>query len=328
MNKKNKPKIELHLHLEGGAPPNLIQQISKEKNIDIKGIFSEEGNYQFHDFTHFLRVYEAATSVLTTPKDFYRLTKAVLEQSAKNGVIYTEIFVSPDFCGGSDLYAWLNYLAAIEEAAMEAEKEWGITMTGIITCIRHFGPDKARNAALCAAETAGEFIRGFGMAGAETVGTQGDYAYSFDLAREAGLKLTTHAGEWGGPESVRQAIKDLNVERIGHGFQVIENTELIREIIERDITLEICPGSNVALSIFPDIKSHPIFTLRNMGVKVTVSTDDPPFFNTTMCQEFELLADAFSWKNEDFKELNKNAINAAFCNNETKVRLLKELDKE
>ena len=328
MNKTNNPKIELHLHLEGGAPPSLIQQIAKEKNVDISSIFSEDGNYLFRDFTHFLSVYEAATSVLTSPKDFYRLTKSVLEQSSQNGVTYTETFLSPDFCGSADVIAWRDYLAAIEEAATEAKKDWGITMQGIVTCIRHFGPNKAKSAALCAAETAGDFIRGFGMAGAETVGTQGDYACSFDLAREAGLKLTTHAGEWGGAESVRQAIQDLNVERLGHGVQVIEDPALVEEVIDRGITLEVCPSSNVALSIFPHIKSHPIAALREMGVKVTVSTDDPPFFHTTMCREYELLTDAFNWSDADFKELNKTAINAAFCDDETKVRLLKELDTE
>lgn len=328
MNKINDPKIELHLHLEGGAPPSLIHQMSKEKNIDISGIFTKDGNYFFRDFTHFLSVYEAATSVLTSSDDFYRLTKAVLEQSAQNGVIYTETFLSPDFCGGADVIAWHDYLAAIKEAATEAEKEWGITMRGIVTCIRHFGPDKARSVAFCAAETAGDFIRGFGMGGAETVGTQGDYAYSFNLAREAGLRLTTHAGEWGGAESVRQAINDLKVERLGHGIQVIEDHSLVQEVIERGITLEVCPGSNVALSIFPNVKSHPIAELREMGVKVTVSTDDPPFFHTTMRQEYALLANAFKWKDNDFQELNKNAVDAAFCDDETKVRLLKELDTE
>lgn len=166
------------------------------------------------------------------------------------------------------------------------------------------------------------------MGGAETVGTQGDYAYSFNLAREAGLRLTTHAGEWGGAESVRQAINDLKVERLGHGIQVIEDHSLVQEVIERDITLEVCPGSNVALSIFPNVKSHPIAELREMGVKVTVSTDDPPFFHTTMRQEYALLAKAFKWKDNDFQELNKNAVDAAFCDDETKVRLLKELDIE
>jgi len=322
------PKIELHLHLEGGAPPSFIRQLSKEKGIDISGIFDEDGHYLFRDFTHFLSVYEAATSVLTSPADFCRLTKAVLEQSAQNGVIYTEAFLSPDFCGGADVTAWRDYLGAIEDAASEAEKEWGITMRGIITCIRHFGPEQAKSAALCAAETAGDFIRGFGMGGDETVGTQGDYAYSFDLAREAGLKLTTHAGEWGGSESVRQAISDLNVERLGHGVQVIVDPALVQEVIERGITLEVCPGSNVALSIFPKVKSHPIASLREKGVKVTVSTDDPPFFHTTMCREYELLTDAFSWDDGDFEELNKTAINAAFCDDETKARLLKELEIE
>jgi adenosine deaminase len=328
MNKTKDPKIELHLHLEGGAPPSFIRQLSEEKSIYIKGIFDEDGHYLFRDFTHFLSVYEAATSVLTSPTDFYRLTKAVLEQSAENGVIYTEAFLSPDFCGGADVTAWRDYLAAIEDAASEAEKEWGITMRGIVTSIRHFGPEQAKSAALCAAETAGDFIRGFGMGGDETIGTQGDYAFSFDLAREAGLKLTTHAGEWGGAESVRQAITDLNVERLGHGVQVLEDPALVQEVIERDITLEVCPGSNVALSIFSNVKSHPIASLRKKGVKVTVSTDDPPFFHTTMCREYELLTDAFNWGDRDFKELNRTAIDAAFCSDETKARLLKELETE
>ena len=108
------------------------------------------------------------------------------------------------------------------------------------------------------------------MGGAETFGVQADYLNSFDMAREAGLRLTTHAGEWGGAESVRQAIFDLKVERVGHGVQVIEDSHLLDEVIARNITLEVCPGSNVALGIYPDTNSHPIKKLWNMGVNVTV----------------------------------------------------------
>ena len=189
------PKIELHLHLEGAAPPHFIRQLSAEKNRDISGIFTKNGDYKFTNFGHFLKVYEAATSVLTAPEDFYRLTCEVLQQSAEQGVIYTEVFVSPDFCGGCDLAAWQEYLAAIEQAAGHSEREFGIITKGIVTCIRHFGPDQARKSARCAAETAGDFIVGFGMGGDELQGRQGDFAYSFDMAREARLKLTTHAGD-------------------------------------------------------------------------------------------------------------------------------------
>ncbi len=251
----------------------------------------------------------------------------MLQQSAEQGVIYTEVFVSPDFCGGCDLAAWQEYLAAIERAAGHSEREFGIITKGIVTCIRHFGPDQARKAALCAAETAGDFIVGFGMGGDELQGQQGDFAYSFDMAREARLKLTTHAGEWGGAESVRQAVFDLNVERIGHGVQVIDDPALIEELVARQITLELCPGSNVALGVYPTLSVHPIKPLRSAGVKTTISTDDPPFFHTTLGQEYRQLADTFGWTSKDFTALNRTAAEAAFCSAETRQSLLEKLEK-
>ena len=265
-----KPKIELHLHLEGAAPPAFIRSLAKQKKIDLSGLFTENGSYKFTDFWHFLTVYEAATTTLQRPEDFYDLTLAVLEQSAKSGVVYTECFLSPDFCGNRDVSAWREYLHAIEEAAALAETSMGITMRGIVTCIRHLGPDKARQTARCAAETAGRFVTGFGLAGDEKIGKPKDFAYAFDLAREAGLRLTAHAGEWGGPVSVRDAIKDLRVERIGHGARAIEDMALVEEIAETGVVLELCPGSNVALGIFPSFRKHPIGEMYDRGVKVTI----------------------------------------------------------
>jgi adenosine deaminase len=119
------PKVELHLHFEGGAPPGFIRGMAAEKHVDISGIFDARGQYRTGTFDHFLKVYEAATSVLTTPDDYRRLTLAVLEESASNGVVYSETFLSPDFCGGGDVEAWRDYLLAIEEAAREAEAKMG-----------------------------------------------------------------------------------------------------------------------------------------------------------------------------------------------------------
>lgn len=186
------------------------------------------------------------TEVLRSPEDYGRLTRAVLSQSAAEGVVYTEIFVSPDFCGGRDLAAWRDYLHAIREAA-SAAKEDGIAMRVIVTPIRHFGPDNAREVALCAAETAGDFVTGFGIAGDENAGSLVDFAWSFDMAREAGLGLTAHAGEWAGPASVRTALDALRVARIGHGVRAIEDRDLVARLAERGTVLEICPSSNIAL---------------------------------------------------------------------------------
>ncbi|WP_170446782.1 adenosine deaminase [Ruegeria arenilitoris] len=320
------PKIELHLHHEGAAPPAFIRQLAHEKKVDLSGIFKPDGSYDFRDFAHFLSVYEAACEVLKTPEDFRRLTLAILEESAANGVVYSETFLSPDFCGGGDLHAWRDYLAAIQDAADEAERKFDITLRGVVTCVRHFGPDKAKRSALCAAETAGDWITGFGMGGNETMGQQADFKWAFDCAREAGLRLTTHAGEFGGPESVRDAVRALGVERVGHGVRAIEDPDLVHELADRGVTLEVCPGSNVVLGLYPDFAAHPIARLRAAGVKVTVSTDDPPFFHTTMRREYDMLAQAFGWDAKDFAALNDTALNAAFCDEETRARVRKRLE--
>lgn len=320
------PKVELHLHLEGAAPPDLIRRLADEKRQRLDGVFDEQGNYAFTDFAHFLTVYETATSVLKTPEDYHRLTLAVLELQAEEGVVYTETFLSPEFCGGNDLSAWRDYLAAIREAAAIAEARWNTRLRGIVTCIRHLGPDVAKGAARCAAETADDWLVGFGIAGEERRGRPRDFAYAFDMAREAKLGLTAHAGEWGGPESVRAALDDLRVTRIGHGVRAIEDPALVDRLAEDGIVLEVCPGSNLALGLYPTWDRHPVGQLHDKGVKVTLSTDDPPFFRTSISREYDRLAAAFGWDDAVFRALNRTAAEAAFCDAATRDALLKLME--
>ncbi len=321
------PKIELHLHLEGAAPPAFIRALAAEKGLDISHIFTPEGGYLYRDFLHFLDIYEVATSVLQGPEDFARLVEAVLAESAAQGVIYTEAFLSPDFCGGRDLGAWREYVAAMQEAAARAEAAHGIILRGVITAIRHFGPEKARESALCAQETAGEFITGFGIAGDENAGELADFAYAFDMAREAGLGLTAHAGEWRGPEEVAAALDHLRVSRIGHGVRAAEDPALVARLAGTGTVLEVCPGSNVTLGLYDSLAAHPIDALREAGVRVTISTDDPPFFHTDMVREYAALAEAFGWQQADFAALNRTAAAAAFCDEATRARIEKKLEK-
>lgn len=317
------PKVELHLHLEGGAPPAFIRGLAKEKSLDLSGIFTEDGGYAYRDFWHFLEVYEAACTTLQGPEDFRRLTLAVLEERARDGVVYAETFLSPDFCGGGDLGAWREYLHAIEEGAAQAQRDFGITLKGVVTCIRHFGPDKARDTVRCAVETQNDFLTGFGIAGDEKQFHPRDFAWSFDAAREAGLRLTAHAGEWGGAQSVRDALDHLKVERIGHGVQAIDDPALVERLAEDGTVLEVCPGSNVFLGVYPSFAAHPVARLRDAGVAVTLSTDDPPFFRTTLRQEYDALARAFGWTEADFRAINLAAARAAFCDAATRDRIAK-----
>ena len=325
MRLRSLPKVELHLHLEGAAPPDFIRDLAAEKRVDLSGIFDANGGYDFRDFGHFLRQYDEACTVLTGPEEFYRLTRAVLAESAFHGVIYTEAFLSPDFCGGGDLDAWKDYLAAIAQAAADAERESGIVMRGIATAVRHHGRDACRQAARVAAETAGDFLTGFGMAGAELEGRPGDFAYSFDLAREAGLRLTAHAGEWGDPARIRETLT-LGVERLGHGIRAIEDPHLVELLAAKQIVLEVCPGSNVVLGAVDSWEDHPIERLRHAGVPVTISTDDPPFFHTTMTAELENLQRTFGWDEADFTAMNVTAARAAFCDKATRDAILKRLE--
>lgn len=326
MSYKNLPKVELHLHLEGAAPPSFIRGLAKEKNLDISSIFTADGSYGYRDFLHFLEVYEAACSALQTPDDFARLVAAVLEESAASGVVYTEAFISPDFCGGRDVVAWKEYLAAMREAADRAEAAHGIVMRGIITPIRHFGPEKAREVAVCAQETAGDWIVGLGIGGDESAGDLSDFAYAFDMAREAGLQLTAHAGEWCGPSEVTAALDHLKVARIGHGVQAIQDATLVKRLADEGVVLEVCPGSNITLGVFDSLHEHPIKRLRDAGVKVTISTDDPPFFHTDMVQEYANLATVFGWDENDFYDMNLVALDAAFCDDATRARLTSKLE--
>jgi adenosine deaminase len=319
------PKIELHLHHEGAAPPAFIRGLAQEKGVDIGGVFAPDGGYAYKDFWHFLTVYETATSVLNTPEDYARLTRAVLEESAANSVVYSETFLSPDFCGGGDVEAWREYLTAIREEAERAEAELGITLRGIVTCIRHFGPDRARPIAQCAAETAGDWLVGFGMAGDELKGKPGDFLWAFECAREAGLRITVHAGEWGGAASVRDALDALNPERIGHGVQAIDGPRACGQIGRGRDRAGMLPRLQRDAGRLPQLGQHPIETLRDRGVKVTISTDDPPFFHTTMTAEYENLARAFGWDEEVFAEIARTSLDAAFCDAATKEKIAKKL---
>ena len=316
------PLVELHLHLEGAAPPAFIRGLAAEKRVDLAGMFRENGSYDFKDFSRFLQVYEAACSVLTTPADYSRLTGAVLERCASHGAVYVETFLSPDLCCGADRAAWPEYLAAIEEAARSVPE---VALRAIPSCIRHRGPDAARRAALCAAESAGGFVVGWGMSGDERVGAPADFAWAFDCAREAGLGITVHAGEMRGPGSVRDALDALRPARIGHGVRAVEDTALVERLAEDAIVLEVCPGANVALGLYPKINAHPIEKLMDRGVTVTVSTDDPPFFHTDLTREYARLADAFGWDEAVVAEVNRAAARAAFCDEATRATLLKRL---
>ncbi|PWE28876.1 adenosine deaminase [Maritimibacter sp. 55A14] len=327
METRRLPKIELHLHLEGAMPPGLARALAAEKRIDISRAFDASGGYAFADFAGFLRVYEAAASVLRGPDDYARLTAVVAADLAEQGVIYAEMFIAPEFCGGGDPSAWREHLAAIREAAETAQAQGGPILRGIATAVRHAGRAASRVAAQAAAGTAEDFLVGFGLAGDETAGRPADFAWAFDCAREAGLGLTAHAGEWSGPQAIRDTLAALRPARLGHALSALREPALVDTLAADGIVLELCPGSNIALGAVACWADHPIAALRDAGVAVTVSTDDPPFFGTDMSREFTRLHDTFGWDEPDFRAITETAARAAFCDAATRARILKTLEE-
>ncbi|MGO4351585.1 adenosine deaminase [Rhizobium sp. RAF36] len=316
-------KVELHCHLEGAAPPALTLAQARKYNIDISP-YLRDGTYVWHDFASFLECYDKVSEVYKTEEDYALLTETYLEELAGIGTIYSELIVSPDHGKRIGLGADA-YIAGVCEGIRRAKTAHGIEARLIVTGERHFGPESVIGAAEYAAKAKNPLITGFNLAGEERMGRVADYARAFDIARDAGLGLTIHAGEVCGAFSVEDALNHVRPSRIGHGVRAIENPDLVKRLADQGTVLEVCPGSNIALKVFPDFAAHPLRKLKEAGVRVTISSDDPPFFHTSLKREYELASEAFGFSNGEINDLTRTGIEAAFVDEETRHALLARL---
>lgn len=317
------PKAELHCHIEGAASTGLALQQAEKYGVDISGLI--DGNrFQWVDFTSFLAAYDQTAGLFRTEEDYALLAQTYLESIAREGAIYSEIFTSPDHARSAGLSpdAYINGLG---EGLRRARQSTGIEGRIIITCIRHYGGEQAIDVARYAAGRPHELVTGFGMGGEERMGSHADFAAAFDIARNAGLGITTHAGELVGPESVLDALDHVRPTRIGHGVRAIEDPALVDRLADEGIVLECCPGSNVSLSVFEDFDSHPFRDLHDAGVKVTLNSDDPPFFATTLGREYAVAQTAFGMSDEELTQTTRTALEAAFVDEDTRQALIAKL---
>ncbi|PZM16034.1 adenosine deaminase [Rhizobium tubonense] len=316
-------KVELHCHLEGAAPPSLTQSQAQKYNVDTSG-FMRDGIYLWNDFAEFLVAYDKVSEVYRTEEDYALLTEAYLDELAGIGTIYSELIVSPDHGDRIGLGADA-YMSGVSAGIRAAKAKSGIEARLIVTGERHFGPERVINAAEYAAKSDNPLITGFNMAGEERMGRVADYARAFDIAREAGLGITIHAGEICGAFSVADAIDLVKPSRIGHGVRAVEDADLVKRLADLGTVLEVCPGSNIALGVFPDFASHPLRALRDAGVRVTLNSDDPPFFHTSLKREYDLASTAFGFSDDEINAMTRTAIEAAFVDEETRRALLAKI---
>lgn len=318
------PKAELHCHIEGAADPALVRRLAARHGIDLDGLFTPDGSYRWHDFGSFLTAYDRASSVFRTPEDFRDLAFDYFARIAADGAIYGEIFIAPDVVAVSGIPR-ADYVAGLAAGLMDAEAAHGIVGRMIVVGIRHLGPDRVRATAEWTAANPHPLLTGFGLAGDETMFHPRAFADAFRIAREAGLGITAHAGELSGPASVADALDHLHVRRIGHGVRAIEDPALVRRLAAEGIVLELCPGSNVALGLYPDLAAHPFRRLMDAGVRVTINADDPPYFHTSLGEEYARLAAAQHLSAADLARATRTAVEAAFVDEATRARLLARL---
>lgn len=314
-------KAELHCHLEGTAHPELVLLQAKKYGIKTGDYIDPKKGYIWEDFSSFLKAYDFAASLFRTPEDYIELAKDYYLRIANDGAIYAEMFASPDHAKRLGC-SYTTLIEAIAEGINLAKNKTNIEGRIIIVGVRHCGADIVESAAKAAADNPHPMVTGFGMAGDERFGAVKDFSTAFKIAKDAGLRLTTHAGEFCGPKSVEQSLDYLNVERIGHGVSAIEDLDLVKRLANEEITLEVCIGSNIALDVFPNFENHPFKKLQQAGCKVTLNSDDPPHFHTSLSHEYEIAEKLFGYDEEALLNFTKTAIEAAFVDEKTKKALL------
>jgi aminodeoxyfutalosine deaminase len=295
------PKAELHLHLEGSVDPQTILELDPAIPPDtLREI------YRFHDFQGFIQAYKAVVERLRTPADYARIMRRLLARLAADNVQYAEITLS------AGVVLWKNQeFAPIYQAVREAAAGCGIAVHWILDAVRHFGVEHAMRVAELAAERVNDGVVAFGIGGDEERGPAGCFAGVYRFAKDAGLRLTAHAGETAGPQSVWAAL-EIGAERIGHGIRAVDDAALLRHLRDRRVPLEVCISSNVSTGAAASLAAHPVRRLFDAGVPVTLNTDDPAMFAATLSGEYALAARQFGFSDAELREIAANAFRYGF----------------
>jgi adenosine deaminase/aminodeoxyfutalosine deaminase len=295
------PKAELHLHLEGSVEPETLHELDPGTSIeDCRAI------YAYSDFDAFLKAFAAVGKRLRTPEDYALVTRRLLERLAAQHIRYAEITLA----AGVVLWKGQEF-APIFEAVRDAASESVVEVRWILDAVRQFGVEPAMRVAELAAERVGDGVVAYGIGGSEERGPAEWFTEVFAFARRLGLRLTAHAGESMGPESVWAALC-LGAERIGHGIAAARDPELLRYIREHDIPLEICMTSNLVTGVVARLEEHPVRCLFDAGVPIVLNSDDPAMFGCSLTDEYRLAAKAFQFSEAELRGIAANGFRYAF----------------
>ncbi|MBA2444244.1 MAG: adenosine deaminase [Nocardioidaceae bacterium] len=321
------PKVELHVHQVGSASPRIVAELaSRHPDTLVPDDPDKVADYfEFTDFAHFVEVYLSVVDLVRTPSDVRTLTYEVARDMTDQQIRYAELTCTP-YTSAIRGIAAEAFCEAIEDARVAAERDFGLVLRWCFDIPGESGLLAAEETARIATELAPAGLVAFGLGGPEMGVPRPQFKPYFDRARAAGLRSVPHAGETTGPETIWDAIHDLGAERIGHGTSAVEDPELLAYLVEHDIALEVCPTSNVATRAVSDLAEHPVKRIVEAGVTVTINSDDPPMFGTTLTQELVVAASLLDLDESGIAQLVRNAVQASFADDDMLRRLLTELD--
>ena len=322
------PKAELHLHLEGTILPETLVELSRRHDAEPLTLESARELYKYENFLGFLMSFKAVTERLRGPEDYELITYNMVRELAAQGVVHAEVYISFGI-----IYYWKKtevepYVEAIERGRLRGEQEFGTTVLWIIDAVRHFGAEEAARVFRKAAELQPKYpsIVGIGIGGDEARGGADLFRELYAEARSAGLRLTAHAGESVGPESIWSAI-NIGAERVGHALSAQHDPELIEVLAQKQIPLEINVTSNIRTGCCPDFDEHPLRQYFDSGLMVTLNSDDPPMFGSNLLEEYVLAQERYGFTLEQMRELAANSVEASFLAPERKLALLRRVEQ-
>ena len=320
------PKAELHLHIEGTFEPQLMFDIAKRNEISIpfNSVKEIELAYNFDCLQDFLDIYYQGAGVLIHEQDFYDLTYSYLEKCSAQNIRHTEIMFDPQTHTERGI-EFKTVINGIHRACADAEKKLGISSLLIMSYLRHLS-EEAAFVTLKESLPFKQYIKAIGLDSSEKGNPPSKFKKVFEASTKEGYIPLAHAGEEGSADYVWEALDILQIKRIDHGNNSLQDEALVKEIIRRDIALTVCPLSNKALQVVPDLHKHPLKKMMDLGMKVTVNSDDPAYFGGQLNQNFIEIQKALNLSKKDIYELAKNSFEYALINQEMKHSYLNELD--
>ncbi len=320
----NLPKAELHLHLEGSVEPATLVALQKRRGIANPTSEAAAQIYSYHDFPGFLLAFKAVTELLRTPEDYELITYELMRQLKAQNVWHTEVYVSVGVC----FYWKLDFDAifeGLERGRERGERDFGVSLLWIFDAVRHFGKDAAQVVAEAAVRHKDRNVVAFGIGGDERRAGPELFRDVYTYCAENGLRLTAHAGETTGPESIWGAL-NLKVDRLGHCLTAWHDPELVEELSQRQIPIEICVTSNLRTGCCTAAAEHPVRSYFDHGLMITLNTDDPVMFQTTLAREYAFAQQQYGFTDEHLRELARNSFEASFLPSDKKLDFLNRFD--